>query len=197
MRTRIAVTLAAVALAMCGFTAQAQTNNTAGPVQPSLMGGLEQIGAAFNTATNWTANVSYGRMLTAGNNNLAFVGLVYNVNNNVGLVLGDEIIFGDGKPQISTVAGGITLKGTVRPLGWLGGTGWTSKLSGQLYVSDLAATPRNSNPIGNLVVTGINFNIMAVKNFELGAGVAYENRQGQGKYDGGAGLINLNLTRSF
>jgi len=195
--------LAVLLATACGLSVQAQSNNTAGPVQPnlisapSLMGGIEQIGEAFTSATNWTADASFGRGLSGGDNNIAFVGAAYNFVDNVGIIAGYEIIYGKGKPQVSTVAGGITLNGSIKPLAFFGGTGWTSKLSGRLYVNDLLATPRNGNALGNLIITGISFNIVSFKNFEFVAGASYENRQGQGKYDGGYALINLGITRLF
>ena len=186
MKTKILL----AAVLCCGlFTASAQTN-----VPPSLLGGLGQIGQAFETASNWVAETSYGR---SSDYNLAFAGIAYNFNNNVGLIVGDEIIFGNGKPQISTVAGGVTLSGQLRPLAFLGGNGWASKLTGTVYAADLIATPRNGNAIGNLAITGISFDVFSVSNFEGKIGAGVEKRMGQGKYDGTYALFTFGIGRKF
>ena len=186
--------MAVLAVALCGglFTAQAQ---------PSLTGGLKEIYQAFETATNWNVAVGYGRGFSGVKNNLAYADLAYNIVTStntgagVGLVLGDEILFGKGHPQISTVGGGINLNAVIAPLGFLGGsfTNFTTKV----WAADLVATPQAANDIGNLVITGASFKIVDVKNFEIGASAGWENRQGQGRYDGNYGLFMLTATRMF
>lgn len=221
------ITLTAAMVAVCALSASAQNitvngtvyapvSNTAGPVTPNLMpatttadiasiidvpttwGGVTEIYKAFETATNWTVAVGAGRGLSGKNNNVAFADLAYNIVTTsngfgAGLIIGDEIMFGHGKPQVSTVAGGINLNGEITPLAFLGLTSFT----GDFWVADLMATPQNGNAIGNLVVTGIAFHVFTVKNFSIKIAPAYENRQGQGKYDGGFGLLSLTATRLF
>jgi hypothetical protein len=177
-------------LLACAFTASAQT----------FAGGVKQMYQAFETATNWNVAVGYGRGFSGVNNNLAYADLAYNIVTSdsgagVGLVLGDEILFGKGHPQISTVGGGINLNAVIAPLGFLGGsfTNFTAKV----WAADLVATPQAANDVGNLVITGASFKIVDVKNFEIGASAGWENRQGQGRYDGNYGLFMLTATRMF
>jgi hypothetical protein len=185
MRNSLKLGLAALLLAACGLSVKAQ----------SFYGAVSNLYGAFETATNWSVATGYGRGFSGKDNNLAYADLAYNFNNNVGVVVGDEIIFGLGKPQVSTAAGGITLNATIAPLGFLGGS--FTNYTGKFWVSDLIATPRNGNALGNLIVSGISFDITSFKNFELGTSIGYENRQGQGRYDGNYGLIMLTLTRKF
>ena len=201
MKNKMIIGLAALLLA-CG-TAQAQTNNTAGPVQPDIMPptawhGVTEIYQAFESATNWTVPIGGGRGLSGQNNNLAFVDLAYNIVTTtnglgVGLVVGDEIIFGKGKPQVSTVAGGISFDGTIAPFGFIGLKSFTCNVS----VADLMATPQNGNAIGNLVVTTASIHSFTFKNFSIGPAISWENRQGQGRYDGNYILGMLTATRLF
>jgi len=166
-------------LLLLGLTAGAQTtNNTAGPLQPSLMGGIQQIGAAFESATNWGVGVGYLRSLT-GNYNIATADVVYNVSGNVGLVVGYEDLFGTGKNQIDSVKGGVSLSLPMHPLAFIGQP-WAANIEGTPFVSDCVAS--GNGGVGNLVITGIAFKTTTFANFKLEVTPMYENRTQSNAY---------------
>lgn len=208
MRTRIQAILAALGvLVLCGcLRLNAQTNpvtppnNTAGPVQPSLigpslMGGLSEIASAMGSATNWYAGGGYGRGLT-GNKSVAFADVAYNFNENVGVVVGMDTLWGGAAGQTEIVKGGVTLSLPGHPLAFTG-ISYLAAVQGRAFVSDLLATPKNGNTLGNLIVTGYEFDLYTVSNFELYLAVMYENRSGQGYWDGNYAMIQGGISRRF
>lgn len=182
------------------FGVQAQTNNTAGPVTPNLFGGtLGNIAAAFQSGT-WAAGGGYERGAT-GNKNIASAEIAYNFTNGIGLLLGNDVLFGKGKPQQESVKGGVTLQGVIHPFAFIGSTALTN-MPATVAVSDVIATPNNGNAIGNIVVTSIafhivNVNIFGLNNFDLKIAPNYENRSGQGNWSGNYFGIQAFLCRDF
>jgi hypothetical protein len=183
--------IALAALLALAFTSSAQTNST-----PSFTAGVQEMANAISTTTNWTVVTGYGRG-TSGNKNVVFSDVAFNFNNNVGLVVGYDDLFGTGKPQANVVKGGVTLSATIHPFSFIGST-FLTNIVGTPFVADLIASPKNtSSGIGNIVTTGYNFDVYAFKNFELTAGAQYENRTGQGAWDGNYILVHLGLSRRF
>lgn len=179
-----------IALSIAATTVPAQTNN------PTLLGGIKEIGGAIATATNWTATAGYGHA-TKGGNSLAFADVGYNFSENVGLVLGLDNMYGGGKSEWNDVRGGISLSLPVHPFAFLGGTNFLTKVVATPFVADLLATPRSGDSIGNLIVTGAKIDLWKIKNFEVGILGAYEKRSGQGEWSGNYFLVGATLSRKW
>lgn len=156
----------------------AQTN------APSFSVGLSEIEQAITDSTNWTLIGGYGHSLK-GKNNLAFGDLAYSFNSNVGLVAGCDDLWASGqRAQANIVKGGVTLGAHIRPFAFIGST-FLTNITANVFASDLLATPKgNSSAIGNIITTGLNFDLLSFKNLEFVAGVQLEKRMGQGNWDG-------------
>src|SRR5256885_3671893 len=176
-----------IASCLCTL-AQAQTTS------PTVLGGVEEIAGAIGSATNWPATSGYGKSMNGGGN-LVFADLAYNFNQNVGVILGIDNVYGGGRSDWNDVRGGISLSLPVHPFTFLGGTNFLTRITATPFVADLLATPRSGNAIGNVVVTGAKIDLWNFRNFNLGILGAYENRQGQGDRDGHYALIGLAITR--
>ena len=187
MKKNIATILAALCLCAVAVKSNAQS--------PSLAAGVTEIGNAVSSSTNWSVLAGYGRS-TENANNLAFAAVAYNLNNNVGFVLGYDYLWNAKNNQFSAVKGGVSLQLPMHPFSFLGSTALTN-ITATPFVADLIATPRNGDAIGNIVTTGVNFDLYGFKNFELGAGVQYEKRSGQGEFNGNYILFHLGISRKF
>ena len=198
IKLKFAMAMAAFGLAVGNLSAQSSTNG------PSFSQGLGIIWDAATTATNWSGVVGGGHSLT-GSKSIVFGDLAYNFTQNVGVVIGYDDLFAPkwAKPlangqdnQANIVNGGVTLNATIHPFAFVGST-FLTNIVGQPFVTDLIAQPKGNNAIGNIITTGVNFDIVSFSNFELSAGAQYESRQGQGFWDGNYALAHLALTRTF
>ena len=187
MKNKLFITLASLLLAT-GLNAQ---TNTA----PSFQTGIEQIASALGSAP-WTIVGGYGRS-TTGNKNVGFSQVAYNFNQNVGLVFGYDVLWGGTMlHQTELVKGGITLSAPIHPFAFIGSTALTNVV-GTPFVADLLAQPQGDANLGNLIVTGINFDLYKFKNFEIVAGAEYVNRSGQGAWDGNYICGHIGISRRF
>jgi hypothetical protein len=155
---------------------------------------LTEMGQAISSGTNWDALAGYGHSLSGSGRSLAFIAVAYNFNENVGVVAGYDYLWAKGKGQANAVKGGVTLSLPMRPLAFIGST-FLTNIIGTPFVGDLLASPKGNNAIGNIVTTGINFDVYKISNFELCVGVQYEKRIGQANWDGNYGIIHFALSR--
>jgi hypothetical protein len=192
MKNTFRILTAVAALLAIGFTAQAQTSTN----PPSFSSGLGIMWDAVTTSTNWSVLGGYGHS-TTGSKSIAFGDVAYNFTQNVGVVVGYDYLWAPGRlNEANLVKGGVTLNATVHPFAFIGST-FLTNVVGQPFVADLLAQPQAGNDIGNIVTTGVNFNIVSISNYELSTGAQYEVRTGQGTWDGNYGLIHLAITRTF
>lgn len=160
-------------------------------LNPSLSGGLQQIWDATATSTNFAVAVGAGRGLK-GDKNLAFADYCYNLNNNVGLILGYDAIRAGGTTTYSFVKGGLQLKADIYPLKNFGLT--------TFKVTPFAALLINSGSgnVGQIVVAGASHRFTLTKNWGLNLGGFYENRTGGKSITDGVYLCGmLALSRNF
>ena len=105
------------ALFVGGLVASAQTTNTNPPA--SFSNGLQMIYDSVAVSTNYAFAFGAGRA-TTGNRNLGYADYIYNVSQNVGLVIGYDYLWtakSKGIPsQANLVKGGITLSAKIYPL---------------------------------------------------------------------------------
>ena len=162
----------------------------------SFVGGLNEMFMAVATGTNWTGLAGYGRGLS-GNHNVGYADVAFNFSKNVGVLVGYDALWGAGQSQFNAVKGGVSLNFTgPLPLLPLLPTAMTN-IPVTVYAAQLIATPKGGNAVGALTVAGADIDILPVKNFELVAGAAYENRSGQGSWDGNYILFHVGFRRNF
>lgn len=190
MKTKLLSIIGALLLVAATGTAQTTNGNS------TLLGGIGEIGSALATATNWTVTAGYGHALK-GNGSLGFADLAYNFSENVGVVLGVDNMFGGGKSEWNDVRGGVSLSLNLHPFAFIGGTNFLTRMNATTFVADLMATPRNGNAIGNILVTGVAFDLFRVKNFDVGFLAAWEQRSGQGDASGKYLIFGVKATRKF
>lgn len=191
----------AAGLCLAGYS---QTTSSSPIVSPSFSQGAQIMLDSVLHATNWTVVGGYGRSLESstklGNKNVAFAAVAYNFTENVGLIAGyDTLWSGSGATKSSTfnsLKGGLTLQLPTHPFAFIGSTFLTNVVATP-FAGDVLATPKNGDAIGNIVTTGINFDLFAIKNFEVVSGFQYEKRTGQGDWDGNYILFHAGLSRRF
>ncbi|MDE2100611.1 MAG: hypothetical protein KGL39_25430 [Patescibacteria group bacterium] len=150
---------------------------------------------AVTSGTNWTIVGGYGHSLK-GKNNLAFADVAYDFTANVGVVVGYDVLWTKGANQFNSVKGGVTLQTDIYPLKWTG-VNLLSGIKGTPFVGALLATPKGGGNVGTILTTGINFDVVDFSKFSFDLGFQYENRSGQGQWDGSYGLVHLGLSRRF
>ena len=182
-----AVIIGVAALVLVTVSAQAQTN-------ASFLSSLTSMEQAATSGTNWSAVVGYGHS-TKGNNSLEFGDVAYAFNDNLGAVVGLDSLQGSGVSLYNSVKGGLTLKTQIYPLAWTG-IASLEKIPGQPFVGDLIATAKDGS-IGNIVTTGINFNVYQIRNYNIDVGAQYELRAGEGVFNGNYILFHVGISRSF
>ena len=169
---------------------EAQTNQV-----PNLMGDFGNLAKDITSGTNWSIVGGYG-LSTDGKNQVAYGVVAYDFTDNVGIIAGEDVLFSKGGHQWNSLKGGITLKTTIQPLKFTG-VSWLENINGTPFVADLIATGNGGSSVGNIVATGMDFNLYAFKNFELSAGAEYNNRTGQGIYSGNYITGHLAISRKF
>ncbi|MDE2105576.1 MAG: hypothetical protein KGL39_50585 [Patescibacteria group bacterium] len=181
-----------VGLLMLG-TAQAQTSapssgSVSNALPPITIGtgpaGLSVQGLfdTFIASTNAAFTAGGGRGLT-GNKNLFFADYLYKFNANAGLLLGYDHLWGSGQSQDNVVKGGLNLQATLIPFKSFGLTNFVV----QPFAAYLVATPTggpNSGGIGAIAVGGVDYKYALTTAMSLDMGVLFENRTGQGYWDG-------------
>lgn len=182
--------LAAVALS---FIAQAQSvvSNTLPNVDPSISAGLQQIWDAAAGSTNYAVVIGGGRGIQ-GNKNLAYADYVYNLNGNVGAILGYDAIRFDNQTTYSFVKGGLQLKADIYPFKQIG-------------LPNVKVTPfagilidSGNGKVGQIIVAGASHRFALSKNWGLNLGGFYENRTGGISKTDGVYLCGfIALSRNF
>lgn len=184
--------------AFCAVTSPAQTNqvpNLITNASPDIIGDIKSGLSDITSGTNWTVAVG-GGLSTDGKNGVAYGVIAYDFSENVGVIVGEDVLFNHSGHQWNSVKGGITLKTQIYPLKWTG-VSWLENIQGRPYVADLIASGHGGSSVGNIVSTGMDFQIYAFKNFAIGIGAEYDNRTGQGIYDGNYISGHADLSRTF
>ena len=210
--TLLKVSLFAGILAVGCFTQSfAQTNSATPPatfasqgitlpssISPTISGGFEQIAQAALGSTNFAVAIGGGRGLH-GNNNLIFADYLYNFLNDgttkAGATIGfDEIAHGAHftTDNVNFVKGGLTVSTAIAPLkGW----GLTN-----FYISPFASILicTSGGQVGQIVVTGANYEIGIGKGWKFNVSGFYENRTGGDTSTDGAYICGaLAISRNF
>lgn len=203
MKNKILLTIATAFLSLPLLAQQINTNNavpgsaTFSTTPPASFGaGVSEIGKAITSSTNWAILGGYGHSVDSGDKNIVFADLAYNFNDYVGVVIGYDYLWDGQGHELNSLKGGATLQVPLHPFTFIGSTFLTNIVC-TTFVGDLIAQPQNGSTVANIVTTGVNFNLYAIKNLELCAGVQYEKRTGDGRFDGNYALLHIALTRNF
>ena len=205
-RALLIVGLLAIAIGFGCRPANAQTVNVTNALtnampafsNPTISGGLEQIAQAALGSTNFAVAIGGGRGLH-GNNNLLFADYLYNFLNDgttkAGATIGfDEIAHGAHftTDNVNFVKGGLTVSTAIAPLkGW----GLTN-----FYISPFASILicTSGGQVGQIVVTGANYEIGIGKGWKFNVSGFYENRTGGDTSTDGAYICGaLAISRNF
>ncbi|MDE2104820.1 MAG: hypothetical protein KGL39_46720 [Patescibacteria group bacterium] len=155
---------------------QTVTVTNPAPAMPSFSSGVQEIYDAFGSSTNYGVVVG-GMRATTGNRNIVFADLVYNVSQNVGIVIGYDYLTG-GPKQVNLVRGGVTLSAPIHILKQFGFTNVVMTP----FASGLVATGGGS--ASTILAAGDKVDVYSFKGFDLGVGVIWEKRSNAGYYNG-------------
>jgi|GEM_PF-1982143 hypothetical protein len=178
----IRLVVAIAALVAVGITsnlnAQPVIVTNAAPAMPSFSSGLQELYDSVTVSTNYAIAIGGGRA-TTGNRNLAFADYIYNVSQNVGLVVGYDYLWTSKKSgipaQANLVKGGITLSAVIYPLKNFGMT----NVAATPFANVLMATGNGS--VSEIVTAGAKLNFVTFGGgWNLGAVGFYEDRIGAG-----------------
>ena len=181
-------------IVVCGLSIQAETNNTAGQVQPNLMGampasvppqvqsGVGQIWDAASNPTNFAIAFGGGRS-THRNYNLVFVDYVYDIvraenGTAAGFILGFDDIAHCSKfttDSIAFVKGGVNLQMEVYPLKNFGYPNFHVTPYTSLLVAD------SGSHVGSIELVGVNWRANLARGWYINLGGFYESRNGTGQ----------------
>ena len=164
---------------------------------------LGDIGLSSNP-TNYAAGVFTG-IKTSGDQYSIGAYVVENVNNNIGVMVGIDQLFGGGKTDSENVAsGGLTLKAGTHPLRFLTSATntWAYNLVATPYVAALVTTPiggtgDSAGSLGALVRSGVIIDVYNLNGWKIGVGADYGNRTGCGNYNGNWIDLTFNVRKGF
>ena len=182
--------------------AHAQTNTPPAPAPvtatnvapPDFFSGLgislQSLGLSSNPS-NYAVAMGYGHSLK-GNQSAAWATVVENVNNNLGVIVGVDTLWGGGKiGSANIVAGGLTVKTVIHPLKFISSdtNSWFQTFKAIPFAIVMVGTPINGTGsadggLASIARAGANFDIYNVNGWQIGAGVDYGNRTGAGNYSG-------------
>lgn len=195
MNIQIKTLILSAAIMTLAVMAQAQTNVAIVP--PVNIGGgttLQNLWDTYMASTNMAFAAGGGRGLTASKN-LVFADYLYNFNQNAGLVIGYDYLWGNHQSSANVVKGGLNLQTSFAPLGQLGFT----NIVLNPFASYLVATPTsgtsNDGGLGGIAIIGVDWKYNIAKDLYLHAGGFFENRTGQEYWNGNylAGHVALSF----
>ncbi len=170
----------------------------------SFWNGINEISDAVANSTGWSVLGGGGHSVT-GSKSIAFAQLDYQFNGPVGLVLGYDYLWAPKwakaqdnghSTQLEAVNGGVTFSAQIHPFAFIGSTFLTNVVVSP-FAAEKLATPKNGNAIGALTDAGFTYDFVQLGNFEFSGAAIYENRSGQGYWDGNFGMVSLMFTRLF
>ena len=184
---------------LAGIVANAQTNEV-----PNLLGSsdgiLQQVWDSTAGSTNFAIVAGGGRGLT-GNKNLVFADAVYDLSQNAGLIIGYDNLFSNdkrmGSSSASVVKGGLNLKADLYPLKRFG----FGKFKVTPFAAYLVATPTggtsNNGGIAQIALVGADYETAPFWGIRAHIGGFYENRTGQGNWDGNYICGHVAISKGF
>ena len=184
--------LVILSIAAAGFIASAQTTNTNPPA--SFSNGLQMIYDSVAVSTNYAFAFGAGRA-TTGNRNLGYADYIYNVSQNVGLVIGYDYLWtakSKGIPsQANLVKGGITLSAKIYPLKNFGLT----NTAVTPFANVLLATGNGS--ASEIITAGGKIDLANLGGWKFGLVAFYETRKDAGYWTANYACGALEFSKGF
>ncbi len=154
--------------------AQTITVTNPAPAMPSFSAGLQQIYDSVAVSTNYALAFGGGRS-TTGNKNLGFADYVYNVSQNVGLVVGYDYLWTAKKygiaSQANLIKGGISFSALIYPLKNFGLTNFAV----MPFANGLVATGNGS--ASEIITAGGKFTFASFSGWNFGGVGFWETRK--------------------
>lgn len=207
VRAALAAAVLGLCLMLTGFKAQAQavteTNSSGGvttinplpQVSPAYRSLAQEVWNDYLFSTNSAILVAGGVKLTDTHIKIAAVDYVYNLNDNAGLIIGWDYIWGSktNGSVANALRGGLNLKTEIQPFQVFGITNIVARPFAAELVSTVLSGP-NTGQAGLVSVVGCDFDLWKFKAGTLHGGGMYENRTAQGWASGNYALIHLAFT---
>jgi hypothetical protein len=192
---KIKLTALAAAL-FCGLlTARAQNG-----IFPDVQALAEDV-----VNSPWGASAGFGRS-TTGNKDVAYVLITDQLVTNIGgtafssgPIVGYDELFAPHVKQVNSLSGGWQLSLTQHPFAFIGKTFVTNFVTSELAYT-LVATPRlSTSPIGSITGTALTLDPYphGLWNFHIKALGAYEDRTGQGLFNGNYWIFGGVISHDF
>ena len=163
-------------------------------ISPSLSHSLQELWDVTAGSTNGAVVLSAGRGMT-GNKNFMSADYVYNLSQNAGLIIGYDYLFSNdkrmGAASANILKGGLNLQAVIYPFKRFSSD--TNSFADTFHVTPFAAlliiTPAsgtsNNGGIGQASLIGADWESpLLLKKVHLHLGGFYENRTGQGLWNG-------------
>jgi hypothetical protein len=151
----------------------------------------------------WGLAGGYGHSITGVGNNVAFEVLTYDLVTNVqntgfssGAIAGYDQLWGNHLKLLNSLSGGWQFSETMKPFAFVGST-FLTNVEATVCAYQLVATPEAGNDIGSITGTSVAFNAGEWSGFHLKLIGLYEDRNGQGGFNGNYLLGGLAITHNF
>jgi len=188
--------LAAVAAVTLATAVRAQTVTVTNPApaMPSFSSGLQEIYDSVTVSTNYAVAFGGGRA-TTGSRNLVFADYIYNVSQNIGIVIGGDHLWTSKKSgvpsQSNLVKGGITLSALIYPLKNFGFT----NVAMTPFANGLVAT--GSGTASTLICAGDKISIVTFSGWNFGLAGMWEDRSNAGYWTAKYVCGMIDLSKGF
>jgi hypothetical protein len=163
----------------------------------SSFGADSMLQPLFN-ADKWNAGAGYAHSISGGGRSVAFAEASYNFSTNVSAIAGGDYLFTQHHHQAEVLKGGLSLKTQVYPLVFTGSK-TLAAVRANPWAADLLCTPKGGgNNVGNLALVGLDVDLFSFDSGQYWVSLDgfYENRSGQGYWDGQYAGVFLALSRN-
>lgn len=190
--------LTLLAVGLLAVTGYAQTTNP--PPAPTIIGGLEQIGAALGTTVPTNLVIGPYGSAAIDNNKLAnwSVGLAaaWNFTENIGV--GMAVDYAPDSQDFTLFTGQVTIRTAIRPLTFAGWTNFVVVPYGFAGLgTPLAGAGEANGGVATVAGAGAAIPIISFKGWHFGASGAYANWSGAGDASGNRIYFGLGVNKSF
>ena len=151
----------------------------------------------------WGIMAGYGHSLSGTGENVVFGLITYNFTSNTngggfnsGAIVGYDKLWGGRGSEINSFSGGWQVSYSGKPLGFIGAPFLTNMVA-TATAFQLIATPQGGSAVGAITGVSLSLDVYAIYNFEIQPTFIYENRNGQGAFDGNYGLAALAITHGL
>lgn len=151
----------------------------------------------------WGVATGYGHSISGGGNNVAFEIVTYDLVANVqntgfssGLIMGYDQLWSRNNSELNSISGGWQFSETGTPLAFTG-VSWLKNITATVDLYQLVATPKAGNDVGSISGVSLSVDLYQLNNFHLKGVGLYENRNGQGNFNGNYLLAAVAVSHLF